>query len=169
VTLLLLALVFIVGPIAELYVIIQVAHVIGGWQTIALLLAESFVGAWLMKAQGRGVLTRIQRSLREGRMPTKELVDGGLILFAGALMLTPGFLTDVLGFILLIPPTRAVVRAALMRRFRDRLGTGYSILGGDGGPRATTFSFGRRASTSGGRDSVYDTTGREQDHRHELP
>ena len=115
-------------------------------------LESDFVGAWLMKAQGRGVLSRIQRSLRDGRMPTKELVDGGLILFAGALMLTPGFLTDILGFILLIPPSRAVVRAALMRRFRGRLGVGYAFL-----------------ARPGGRDSVYDTTGREQGQRHELP
>jgi UPF0716 protein FxsA len=94
-------------------------------------------------------------------MPTKELVDGGLILFAGALMLTPGFLTDVVGFILLIPPTRALVRAALMRRFKDRLGTGYTVLGGPGGARISTFSFGRRGD-------VYETTGREQGRR-ELP
>ncbi len=161
-TLLLLALIFVVAPLVELYVIIQVAHVIGGWETIALLLVESFVGAWLMKAQGRGVLARVQRSLQEGRMPTKELVDGALILFAGALMLTPGFITDVFGFILLIPPTRAVVRVALMRRFKGRLGTGYAVLGGPGGARVSTFSFGRRGD-------VFDTTGREQDHRHELP
>ena len=161
-TLLLLALVFVIGPIVELYVIIQVAHVIGGWETLALLLVESLFGAWLMKAQGRGVLDRIQRSLQAGRMPTKELVDGGLILFAGALMLTPGFITDILGFILLIPPTRAVVRAALMRRFRHRLGTGYTVLGGPGGALVSTFSFGRR-------DDVFDTTAQEQGQRHELP
>ena len=107
-TLLLLGLVFIVGPIVELYVIIQVAQVIGGWETVALLIVESILGAWLMKRQGRGVLARIQSSLDAGRMPTKELVDGGLILFAGALMLTPGFVTDILGFVLLVPPTRAL-------------------------------------------------------------
>jgi UPF0716 protein FxsA len=162
VTLLVLALVFIVGPIVELYVIIQVAQVIGGWETVALLIVESILGAWLMKRQGRGVLARIQMSLDAGRMPTKELVDGGLILFAGALMLTPGFVTDILGFVLLVPPTRALVRAALMRRYKDRLGTGSTILGGVGGPGVRVFSSGRRGD-------VYDTTAREQGRRHELP
>ena len=161
-TLLLLGLVFIVGPIVELYVIIQVAQVIGGWETVALLIVESILGAWLMKRQGRGVLARIQSSLNAGRMPTKELVDGGLILFAGALMLTPGFVTDILGFVLLVPPTRALVRAALMHRFKDRLGSGYTILGGASGPGVSTFSFGRRGD-------VYDTTAQEQGRRHELP
>jgi UPF0716 protein FxsA len=161
VTLLLLALVFIVGPIVELYVIIQVAHVIGGWETVALLLVESLIGAWLMKRQGRGVLTRIQDALAAGRMPTRELVDGGLIVFAGALMLTPGFVTDIFGFLLLIPPTRALVRSAVMRRFKDRLGAA-SVLGGTGGPRVSVFTFGRRSD-------VFDTTGREQGHQHELP
>ena len=161
-TLLLLGLVFIVGPIVELYVIIQVAQVIGGWETLALLIVESILGAWLMKRQGRGVLARIQTSLDAGRMPTKELVDGGLILFAGALMLTPGFITDILGFFLLVPPTRALVRVALMRRFKDRLGTGSTILGGASGPGVSTFSFGRRGD-------VYDTTAQEQGRRHELP
>jgi UPF0716 protein FxsA len=161
VLLLVLVLLFVVGPLVELYVIIQVSHVIGGWETIGLLVVESIIGGWLMKAQGRGALTRIQRSLADGRMPTRELVDGALIVFAGALMLTPGFVTDVLGFVLLIPPTRAVVRAALMRRFRDRLGSGVTFLG-PGGSRLSTFTFGRRGD-------VYDTTGREQGHRHELP
>src|SRR4051812_35628671 len=106
---LVLVLVFIVGPIAELYVIIQVAQVIGGWETLALLLLESFFGAWLMKRQGVGAIRRIQDDLAAYRMPTKALADGILILFAGALLLTPGFITDILGFALLIPITRAPI------------------------------------------------------------
>ncbi|MBV9951863.1 MAG: FxsA family protein [Acidimicrobiia bacterium] len=155
-TLLALVLIFVVGPIVELYVIIQVAHVIGGWETIALLLVESFIGAWLMKQQGRMALRRLTQSLDAGRMPTKELVDGGLILFAGALMIAPGFITDALGYLLLIPPTRAVFRGLLMRRFRSRIELGRSV-----GPRLRMFTF-------GGRGDVYDTTGREQGRR-ELP
>ena len=157
----LLALLFVVGPITELYVIIQVSHVIGGWETIALLLVESVLGAWLMKRQGRGVLQRIQTQLQANHLPTKELVDGGLIIFAGALMLTPGFLTDLLGFGLLIPPSRAVLRALVLRRFQHRLGTGFTFLGGSGpawpgrGPAAP-------------RDT-YDTTARERARSDELP
>jgi UPF0716 protein FxsA len=85
-----------------------------------------------------------------------------MILFAGALMLTPGFITDILGFVLLVPPTRALVRGALMRRYKDRLGTGSTILGGVGAPGVRVFSFGRRGD-------VYDTTAQEQGRRHELP
>jgi len=161
VLLLALTLILIVGPIVELYVIIQVSHVIGGWETVALLLVESILGAWLMKAQGRGVWRRIQAQLQSHQLPAKELVDGGLIIFAGALMLTPGFLTDILGFLLLIPPTRAVVRRALMRVFGRRLGTGFTV-----------FRVGRGAAQwmggSRGRD-VFDTTAREPGADPSLP
>src|SRR3954469_23386074 len=106
---LVLVLIFLVLPFVELFVIIQVAGVIGGGWTILLLLVESIFGAWLCKREGAGVLRRINTQLSAGQMPTTELVNGGLILLAGALMVTPGFLTDILGFVLLIPPTRAVV------------------------------------------------------------
>jgi len=135
---LLLVLVFIVGPIAELYVIIRVADVIGGWETVALLLVESFIGAWLMKRQGLSAVRRVQRDLQAHRLPATSLADGFLILFAGALLLTPGFLTDALGFLLLIPPTRARIRALLLRLLTARLGVGYAglrYLSGDGGGR----------------------------------
>ena len=90
----LLILVLLVAmPLAELWAIISVAEVIGGWQTIALLLIDSLIGAWLLKAQGRGVLAKLDERLRAGELPTDELVDGLLILVAGALMLTPGFIT----------------------------------------------------------------------------
>jgi UPF0716 protein FxsA len=150
---------FVVLPLAELYVIIQVAHVIGGWETIALLLAESIFGAWLMKREGRGVLRRIQTQLTAGRMPGRELADGALILFAGALMLTPGFLTDVVGFLLLFPPTRSLARLVLMKRMKRHLGTGYQFLGDAGGGRFASFGFGA---------DVVDTTGRERVRQGEL-
>ena len=156
--LLALAVIFVIGPIVELYVIIQVAHVIGAWQTILLLLVEGAVGAWLIKRQGRAVLRRLQAQLNSGQLPTKELIDGGLILFAGTLMLAPGFLTDVLGFLLLIPPTRALFRAALMHHFRDRIKAGSaSFLGSFGGGRMGGFVFGGPQA-----GDVFDTTGREQ-------
>jgi len=155
--LLVLALLFVVGPIVELYVIIQVAGVIGGWETIALLLVESALGAWLMKNQGRGVWRRIQTQLQGHQLPTRELVDGGLIIFAGALMLTPGFLTDVLGFALLIPATRAPIRAMLMRRFTRRLGTGFTFIGGLPGRNRA------------GRTGTYDTSAHEPGGSAPLP
>jgi UPF0716 protein FxsA len=116
-----LALLFIVVPIAELYVILQVGQAIGVLDTIVLLILVSVVGAWLAKREGLGVLRRIRRSLDAGRVPGTELIDGFLILLAGALMLTPGFLTDILAILLLLPPVRVVVRRQLRRRFARRI------------------------------------------------
>jgi UPF0716 protein FxsA len=116
-----LAVVFLVVPIAELAVIITVGSEIGVLNTIALLILVSVVGAWLAKREGLGVLRRIQAQLDAGRMPGTELVDGFLVLFAGALLLTPGFLTDCLAIALLLPPVRAVVRKTLRRYFAARI------------------------------------------------
>jgi UPF0716 protein FxsA len=113
-----LAVVFIVVPIVEIYVMLQVAGVIGVPETILLLIAIGFGGAWLAKLAGIGVLARLQRTVRAGKVPSSELVDGGLVLFAGALMITPGFLSDCLALVLLLPPTRAVVRRVVLRRIR---------------------------------------------------
>ena len=112
------ALLFLVVPIFELYVIVQVAHAIGILDTIGLLILDSLVGGWLMKREGMGVLRRLQAKLAAGELPSTELVDGFLILFGGALMLAPGFVTDLLGMALLLPPVRAVVRRVLARRFK---------------------------------------------------
>ena len=115
-----LALIFLVVPVVELVFIIQVGQVIGPWYTVALLLAVSVTGAWLVKREGLGVIRRFRRQLEAGSIPGRELVDGVLILFAGALLLTPGFITDAFGLLLLTPPVRAVIRAALLRRFAIR-------------------------------------------------
>ncbi|MGH9184827.1 MAG: FxsA family protein [Acidimicrobiales bacterium] len=115
-----LALLFLLVPLIELAVIIQVGGAIGVLNTIGLLVAISVVGGWLVRREGMGVLRRIQRSLDRHELPHREVVDGGLILLAGALLLTPGFLTDVFGVLLLLPPTRAVVRGAVLHRLRRR-------------------------------------------------
>lgn len=132
---LLILLLLVVMPLAELWAIISVADIIGGWQTIAILLIDSLIGAWLLKSQGRGVMVKVDERLRAGELPTDELVDGVLILVAGALMLTPGFITDAVGFLLLLPPTRAPVRAVLKRRFAGRMGRGFQFvsMGSSGG------------------------------------
>jgi UPF0716 protein FxsA len=118
---LLLVFVFIVVPIAELYVLLQIGQAIGVLPTIALLILDSVLGSWLMRSQGRAAWLRFNRALAEGRVPGREVIDGVLIIFGGALLLTPGFLTDILGLVLLLPPTRAVVRQVLVRRFGGRL------------------------------------------------
>ena len=134
-------------PLLELYVILQVADGVGTGQTILLLIAVSVVGAWMVRRSGLGVLNQIQARLNRGELPAGELVDGLLILIAGALMLTPGFLTDGVGLLLLFPPTRLVVRSLLVRRFAKKITVGgwSAEPGGRGG-----FGFGY---SSGGRGS----------------
>ena len=116
-----LALLFVVVPFAELFVILQVSHHLGLVPTLALLLAVSFVGAWLVKREGFGVLRRAKARMDMGQVPGRELIDGVLILFAGALLLTPGFLTDLVGILLLLPPVRAGVRAVALRLLAGRV------------------------------------------------
>lgn len=111
---LLLVILFVVAPLIELAVIIQVADAVGGLNTIGLLVAVSLVGAWLAKREGLSVLRRIRAALDRGELPSTEVADGGLILLAGALMIAPGFLSDALAILLLLPPTRALVRWPLL-------------------------------------------------------
>jgi UPF0716 protein FxsA len=118
---LLLILIFIVVPIAELALLIQVGDLIGVWWTIALLIADSILGAMLMRSQGRAVWRRFNVALQSGRPPAREVLDGMLVIFGGALLLTPGFISDIFGLVFLLPPTRAVVRRVLVRRYADRM------------------------------------------------
>ena len=116
-----LALLFVVVPFVELYVILQVSHVMGLVPTLGILLLVSICGAWLVKREGFGVLRRAQARMDEGRVPGRELVDGVLILFAGALLLTPGFVTDAVGLLLLLPPIRAAIRLVALRALSKRV------------------------------------------------
>ena len=165
-------LLFVVAPLVELYVIIQVASVIGGWQTIALLVAESMVGAWLLKRQGGHVLAKIAEALDAGRIPGRELVDGFLLMVAGSLMLAPGFITDLIAYLLVIPPTRAVARRILQKRFEAgtygrffaTAGTAGGAgavggAGGGGGGGAARFVGTFRAGPVMSTGPVMDTTG----------
>src|SRR5918999_6581937 len=113
--------IFIVVPLAELYVILKVGDAIGALWTIALLAADSVLGSLLMRAQGRSVWRRFNEAMGAGRMPHREVIDGVLVIFGGALLITPGFVTDIVGLILLVPPTRAVVRRLAMRRIGRRV------------------------------------------------
>ncbi|MGR6920475.1 FxsA family protein [[Actinomadura] parvosata] len=107
---LLLFLAFLVVPVLEIWLLIQVGSVIGGPATVALLIADSLLGAWLVRREGRRAWRALRTALESGRMPDKELADGGIILVGGTLLLTPGFFTDVFGFLCLIPFTRPMMR-----------------------------------------------------------
>jgi UPF0716 protein FxsA len=119
-----LILIFIAVPITELYVIYLVGDAIGVWQTLVLLAADSLLGSLLLRSQGRSVWNRFNEALAAGRVPRREVMDGVLVIFGGAFLITPGFLTDVLGLVLLIPPTRSVVRRRVERRIGQRVEVG---------------------------------------------
>jgi UPF0716 protein FxsA len=116
-----LVLAFILVPLAELAVIIAVGDVIGLLPTLLLLLGISIAGAWLAKREGLAAWRRFQLAVAEGRVPTVEVADGAMVLLAGALLLTPGFLTDVAGVLLLLPPTRAAARRLVPRLAARRM------------------------------------------------
>ena len=108
-------------PLAELYVIIKVGEAIGAPWTILLLAADSVLGSMLLRSQGRAAWRRFSDALAQGRMPHQEVQDGVLVIFGGALLITPGFITDVFGLLMLLPPTRPLVRRLIMRRVRRRM------------------------------------------------
>jgi UPF0716 protein FxsA len=140
----LLVALFIVVPIVELYVIIQVGQAIGVVPTLLLLLADAILGSLLLRHQGRGAWRRFNEALAQQRFPGREVADGAMIVVGGTLLLTPGFVTDIFGLLLLIPPTRAVFRRLLRSVFARR----FLIVG-----------LGDRAMRTGRRPRSYDYDG----------
>jgi UPF0716 protein FxsA len=155
---------FLVLPVLEIYVIIQVGEVIGGWPTVALLLAESVLGAWIVRREGRRAWKALQQAVTGGVMPDRELADAALVLVGGVLLLTPGFLTDVAGFLFVLPFTRPLVRRSLsaylarrVRSVQERMVRRMSASVGEGGfppgvfpPGA--FTDGPRSGSAGTQD-----------------
>ncbi|HKZ15707.1 MAG TPA: FxsA family protein [Solirubrobacterales bacterium] len=170
---LLLVLLFIVVPIAELYVIIQVGEWIGVWPTLLLLLLDAVVGSWLLKHEGRAAWRRFNEALAERRIPAKEVADGFLVILGGALLIAPGFITDIFGILFLIPPTRALARKVLYRFTVGRV----AIVGFPGGPVGGGWGAGRRGGPEGGNGATrsydYDVeaeeVGEDADFDHRLP
>ena len=124
--LLVLLFIFIVVPLAELYVIFKVGEAIGVPLTILLLAVDSVVGSLLLKSQGRAVWRRFSETMAAGRMPHREVLDGVMVIFGGAFLITPGFITDVIGLVLLLPPTRALARRLLIRALGGRVAIGMA-------------------------------------------
>jgi UPF0716 protein FxsA len=116
---------FVVVPLVEIYVLIQVGQVIGVWWTLLLLIADSIYGGWLIRHEGGRAWQALTNALNSGQMPAKELADAALILVGGTLMLSPGFDTDALGIVLIRPFTRRVARRVLTRVVSKRLVAGF--------------------------------------------
>jgi UPF0716 protein FxsA len=161
---LLLVLLFIVVPIAELYVIIQVGELIGVWPTLLLLLIDAVAGSWLLKHEGRSAWRRFNLALAERRLPGKEVADGFLVILGGALLIAPGFITDIFGALLLIPPTRAVARRVLRRWTIGRV----AVVGFPGGGSMGGFGGGPNGSAGPTRGYDYDIDAEEVSEDAEL-
>jgi len=116
---------FVVVPLVEIYVLIQVGQVIGVWWTLLLLIADSIYGGWLIRHEGGRAWQALTNALNSGQMPAKELADAALILVGGTLMLSPGFVTDAMGIVLILPFTRPVARRVLTRVVSKRLVAGF--------------------------------------------
>jgi len=123
---------FIGVPLIEIWVLIQVGQVIGPWWTILLLVLDSLLGTWLIRREGGRAWRALRVALQSGRMPARELVDGALILVGGTLMLSPGFVTDAFGILLILPFTRPVARRMLTQVVTRRLVSTYTTRPGPG-------------------------------------
>jgi UPF0716 protein FxsA len=157
-----LVVLFIVVPIAELFVIIKVGELIGVWPTLALLLTDALLGSLLLRHQGRGAWRRFNEALAQRRFPGREVADGVLIVIGGTLLLTPGFLSDIVGLFLLVPPTRAIART-LLRRFTVAR---FTVVGMPGGfPRGGPSGGGTRAYDFDATAEEMPTNGDGQERR----
>jgi UPF0716 protein FxsA len=120
-------------PVLEVAVIVAVGRAIGGWQTLLLLVAESMLGAWLVRREGARAWSALSTALNTGRMPSRQLADAALVLVGGTLLLTPGFVTDIVGFFFILPVTRPLARTMLEAAVARRL-FGGMFRGSGGGP-----------------------------------
>lgn len=123
-----LFLLFLLVPVVEIYLLLKVGSLMGALPTVAVLLAISLLGAWLVRHQGFIVLQRIRMELAQGRLPAAELMDGALILVGGVLLLTPGFFTDFLGLFFIFPPPRILIKRLLGHWLQRRLSRGNFIV-----------------------------------------
>lgn len=119
-----LLLLFTIVPLVELFLLIEVGKLVGTWPTIFLVAATGFFGVLLARSQGLQILYRMQRDLGNGSLPGEELLDGVCILVGGAVLLTPGLITDVIGFALLIPFTRAIFKRVAYQLLKKKMKTG---------------------------------------------
>ncbi|MFQ5659031.1 MAG: FxsA family protein [Gammaproteobacteria bacterium] len=122
----LLLILFFTVPLIEIYLLIQVGGLVGVMPTIGLCVLTAIIGAWLLRLQGLQTLARVQRRLEHGEMPATDLLEGLILLMCGALLLTPGFFTDTIGFLCLVPKIRRYIATSFLNRMFLR-GTQYTV------------------------------------------
>jgi UPF0716 protein FxsA len=172
----LLIVLFLVVPVVEIYVIVQVGQEIGALPTVALLIIESLIGAWLVRREGRRAWDALRTAVGTGRLPGGELADAALVLVGGTLLLTPGFVSDLVGFLLILPLTRPLARRALGFLVAGRIAASVGRFGTV--PPGWSPAGGRPSGPSGGaagrrggpvvqgevvRDDVLDDDGPDPD------
>ncbi len=128
-----LALLFVIVPLLELALLIQMGQLVGFWPTIALVVFTGLTGAWLTRMEGLRTIWRLRDDLENGRVPGQALMDGVAVLAGGALLLTPGILTDFVGFGLLFPGSRRIIQKRIMARLEDRIREGVLQVSTSGG------------------------------------
>ncbi len=133
-----LFLAFLITPLIEIATFIEVGGLIGLWPTIAVVIFTAVLGAWLWRLQGLSTMARAQEALNRGELPVKEIRDGAFLLVAGALLLTPGFFTDAIGFLLFIPPVRAALAHLIFKHMKGRMNVHVHTqgMGPDGAPHS---------------------------------
>lgn len=160
----LLAAAFLLVPLAEIYVIVQIGQTIGAWWTIGLLILASIVGSWLIKREGSAAWRALTEALREGRMPARELADGALIVIGGTLMVTPGFLSDIVGLLVVLPFTRPLARGILTGVIAKRMTRSSGPIGFGGpagfGPGAAQGPYAHRPGPDVVQGDVVDPDSR---------
>ena len=118
-----LFLLFTIIPVIELTILIKIGTLIGTLNTVILVIFTAVVGAYLVRMEGLGVIYRFQQNMQEGRFPAEEILDGAMILVAGALLVTPGVATDIIGFLLVFPSSRRMIKISLRRYIERRIST----------------------------------------------
>lgn len=119
-----LFLIFTIVPVIELAILIKAGSYLGVWNTVAIVILTAVIGAHMVRSEGIGVMQRLQRNMTEGIFPAEELIDGVMILLAGALLLTPGFFTDIIGFLAVFPLSRSVIKETVKRYLENRISSG---------------------------------------------
>ena len=127
-TLIFLIAAFLIIPVVEVWILLQIADFTGLLNTIGLLVLTSIIGALLVRKEGISVFRKARNEITQGQMPEKQILDGFLILLGGVLMLTPGFFTDIIGFLLLFPPTRLLFRTVIIKRLNSRISNPSSYI-----------------------------------------
>ena len=127
-TLIFLIAAFLTIPLIEVWILLQIADLAGLLNTIGLLILTSIIGALLVRREGISVFRKAKNEIAQGQMPEKQILDGFLILLGGVLMLTPGFFTDIIGFLLLFPPTRLLLRTVVIKRLNSRISNPNSYI-----------------------------------------